>query len=142
MGVIDNMLACDIGLRRIGLATQVNGIILPLQPIIRKNRQQASRDLSNLLFKRAISTLVTGIPSGGKAKYQEMQNRIRYFISLLSFDGRVVFVDEDYTSLEALEDIAYLSRESKIQAQKNGQIDSIAACKILQRYVSDLPIQA
>lgn len=132
------MLACDIGLKRIGLAMQVHGIILPLEPIIRRNRQQASQDLSNILLQRNASVLVVGVPSGGKGGHQEMQSRIKHFVGLLSFDGKIVFVDEDYTSLEALENIEYLSKQSKIRAQKNGQIDSLAACKILQRYVNSL----
>lgn len=132
------MLACDIGLKRIGLAMQVHGIILPLEPIIRRNRQQASQDLSTILFQRNASVLVVGVPSGGKGRHQEMQSRIKHFVGLLSFDGKIVFVDEDYTSLEALENIEYLSKQSKIRAQKNGQIDSLAACKILQRYVNGL----
>lgn len=138
MKFVDIMLACDVGLKRIGLATQVNGLVLPLEPIIRRNRQQASWDLSNILSQRNVSILVVGIPSGGKGRHQEMQSRINHFVGLLSFDGQIVFVDEDYTSLEALENIDYLSKQSKIKAQKNGQIDSLAACKILQRYINSL----
>ena len=32
------MIAVDFGLKKIGIAQYINGIILPLAPIIRKNR--------------------------------------------------------------------------------------------------------
>lgn len=126
---------CDVGLKRVGLAICLDKIILPLEPILRKNRNQASSDLRDFLIKREIKTLVVGLPSGGSAGYEDTQNRIRHFIELVKFQGEIVFVNEDYSSLEALEDISYMGRKSKQQAQKNGKLDSIAACKILQRYL-------
>lgn len=59
------ILACDVGLKRIGLAHIVQGIILPLKPIMRRNRNQAATELAELLGQRGVETLIVGMPSGG-----------------------------------------------------------------------------
>ncbi|MGN8530362.1 Holliday junction resolvase RuvX, partial [Helicobacter pylori] len=51
------ILACDVGLKRIGIAMLLNGVILPLEAILRHNRNQASRDLSDLLREKNIQVL-------------------------------------------------------------------------------------
>ena len=125
------VIGCDVGLKRIGIAQKIQNIILPLAPIIRKNRNQAARDLSTLLYEKGACVLVVGIPYGLK----DMQKRIRHFISLIDFSGQIVYINENLTSLEALDDLRHLRTKSKIKAQKNGIIDSLAACKILERYI-------
>ena len=59
------ILACDVGLKRIGLAHIVQGIILPLKPIIRRNRNQAATELAELLAQMGVERLIIGLPSGG-----------------------------------------------------------------------------
>ena len=130
-----HILACDVGLKRIGLATLTQDIIFPLTPIIRTNRNQAAKELSNVLKERDISILVVGMPSGGEAEHNDTQKRIAHFISLLHFEGQVCFVNEDYTSVNALESTLYMKRRNRAKAQKDGRIDSLSACEILQRYM-------
>ncbi|WP_104748854.1 Holliday junction resolvase RuvX [Helicobacter cetorum] len=129
------ILACDVGLKRIGLAILLEGIILPLEPILRKNRNQASRDLSNLLREKGVTTLVVGKPS---ESYVDTNIRIKHFIALLDFKGEIVFINEDGSSIEAYEDLEYLGRKNKQTAQKDGRLDSLSACRILERYVKQL----
>lgn len=128
------IIGCDIGLKRIGLAKICNGIILPLAPLLRKNRNQAAQELSKLLIEQNPITLVVGMPS----QNLEMQKRIKHFISLVAFDGQIIYINEDNTSLEALESLCHFSRGNKINAQKNGKLDSLAACKILERYIANI----
>lgn len=134
----DNILACDVGLKRIGLAQCIQGIVLPLPAILRKNRRQASDELRALLAQRDISVLVVGLPSGGQAHYEDTIARIRHFVGLVGFGGEVVYVDEDYTSQEALENLNHLGRQSRALAQKDGRLDSLSACYILERYLRSL----
>lgn len=134
----NNILACDVGLKRIGLAQYTQSIILPIEPILRKNRNQASLALSALLSQKCINTLVVGLPNGGEAHYEDTRTRIRHFIHLIHFGGEIVYINEDYTSQEALQDLAYLGRESRALAQKNGRLDSLSACYILERYIATL----
>lgn len=125
-------IACiDIGLKRIGVAFCFEkDIIIPHNAIIRKNRKQASNDLSDLLENWDIDTLVVGYPQSGKSA-DEMQRRIRHFVSLIKYKGDIFYVDEYGTSMEAKE-----KTKGIIKHKKDGKIDSIAATIILQRYLN------
>ena len=130
-----DLLACDIGLKRIGVAIYSNGIILPLEPILRKNRNQASQALKHLLKSKSISTLIVGMPQSEDGSEHEMQRRIRHFISLVEFDGEVVYVDESFTSAEAQERLMALGKKERSEKIKNGELDSLSAMIILDRFL-------
>lgn len=118
----------DIGLKRIGLATSLlNSIVTPQDAILRKNRNQAARDTDNFLKEWEIDTLIVGFPSSS----DDMQKRIKHFISLLEFDKEICFVEENMSSIEAEESI-----KGEMKYKRDGRIDSIAAKIILERYLS------
>ncbi|BCZ17347.1 Holliday junction resolvase-like protein RuvX [Helicobacter sp. NHP19-003] len=124
------ILACDIGLKRIGLAISVQGIILPLEPILRLNRKQASQELQALLDEKKPSCLVVGLPP---ENYTDTRKRILHFVGLLNFTP-IVFVNEGNTSCDALEYTHHLKAQKRQNARKDGTLDSLAACEILKRY--------
>lgn len=132
------ILACDVGLKRIGLAHIVQGIILPLEPIIRRNRDQAATELAELLAQMGVERLIIGLPSGGLGGDTSTQERIKHFVGLLTFGGEVVYVDEDFTSTHALESLHHAKRESRQAYRKNGVLDSLSACEILRRYLGQM----
>ena len=124
--------ALDIGLKRIGLALCLDqNVILPQEAIIRKNRDQAAKDVDSFLDEWKIELVVVGLPQSGSSK-DEMQRRIKHFISLLNFDKRVEFIDEYGSSYEAKEMV-----KGKIKQKRDGRIDSLAAKIILERYLSN-----
>lgn len=125
------MIICaDIGLKRIGVAFSPDGSLsLPLNAIIRKNRDQAAHELSCVLKEKSARTLVVGLPIGG-ASEDEMRRRIAHFVSLLDFDGEVVYEDEFGSSKEALG----LGVE-KLTKTKDGKLDSLSAKVILDRWL-------
>ncbi len=125
------ILACDVGLKRIGIAALLNGVILPLKAILRHNKNQASRDLSDLLREKNIQVLVVGKPN---ESYADTNARIEYFIKLLDFKGEIVFINEDRSSIEAYENLEHLGKKNKRLAIKDGRLDSLSACRILERY--------
>ncbi len=141
----------DFGLKRLGVAKVVQNIIVPLAPIMRKNRNQASRDLHKLLLEHENDmskiTLVVGMPrdlgiesdldteSSGAERHEVMQKRITHFLSLIDFSGQVVYVDESYSSREADERLLDRGYNKRKNARKNGVLDSISACVILERYL-------
>ncbi|GAA8005103.1 Holliday junction resolvase RuvX [Helicobacter pylori] len=125
------ILACDVGLKRIGIAVLLNGVILPLEAILRRNRNQASRDLSDLLREKNIQVLVVGKPN---ESYADTNARIEHFIKLVDFKGEIVFINEDRSSIEAYENLEHLGRKNKRLAIKDGRLDSLSACRILERY--------
>ncbi len=122
--------ALDIGLKRIGVAISPDGrSALPQNAILRKNRNQAARDVKRFLEEWEIETLVVGIPVGGNAE-EEMRRRIEHFVSLLAPDIPVVYQDEQGSSYEAKERTAGQFRHTK-----DGKLDSVAAQIILERYL-------
>lgn len=130
------ILACDIGLKRIGLATLIQGVILPLSPIIRKNRNQASNSLSQILKEREVDLLVVGIPNLDEEETHEMERRIRHFVSLVEFDGEIIYINEALSSKIAQESLLELGKKERKEKIKNGELDSLSAMEILERYLS------
>jgi len=120
----------DVGLKRIGVAISVGlGICSPQSAILRKNRDQAARDVDIFLEEWEIDTLVVGFPSASI----DMQNRIKHFIGLLNFKKEIVFQEENMSSIEAEE-----LTKGIIKHHKDGKIDSIAAKIILERYLQTI----
>ncbi|MEE3743781.1 Holliday junction resolvase RuvX [Campylobacter porcelli] len=121
------IVAIDVGLRRIGVAISLEGkIAIPSTPILRKNRNQAARDVSDMLKEKGAKNLVVGLPKGGSSE-AEMERRIKHFISLLEFDGEICYQDESYSSVEASE---------LVSNKRDGKFDSIAAMIILERFLN------
>ncbi len=124
------MIACiDIGLKRIGVAFCFGSVVSPQNAILRKNRNQAARDVSDLLKEYEVKKLVVGYPLSGES-CEEMQRRIKHFVSLLEFENEVIFTDEYGSSFEAKEQM-----KGVIRQKRDGKIDSMAACVILKRYL-------
>ena len=120
----------DVGLKRIGTAICLDGkIVLPQNAILRKNRNQAARDVKAFLEEWEIEKLVVGLPKGGSSE-EEMERRIRHFVGLLELDIPVVYQDEQGSSFEAQELTA-----GQFRHKKDGRVDSIAAKIILERYL-------
>lgn len=121
--------AIDVGLKRIGVAVSDGKVIFPQNAILRKNRNQAARDVDAFLKEWKVKYLVVGLPKGG-ASEAEMERRIRHFVSLLSFSGEVAYQDEYGTSAEAKERM-----QGVVRQKRDGKVDSIAAQIILERYL-------
>ncbi len=123
--------AIDVGLKRIGVAISLDGkTALPQPPILRKNRDQAAFDVDRFLAAWSIDTLIVGLPIGGDSE-EEMGRRIRHFVTLLTFDGPILFVDEAGSSVEAAQKMRGIARQ-----RRDGKLDSIAAALILERYLA------
>ena len=126
------IVALDIGLKRIGVAISPNNkTTLPSTPILRKNRNQAAREVSEFLKQNGAKILVVGIPKGGGSE-EEMSRRIKHFVNLVEFSGEIKFIDESFSSVEANDLRNFSTRK------KDGKFDSLAAMIILQRYLNEL----
>jgi len=121
----------DVGLKRIGLAICLDGnIVFPQDAILRKNRNQASREVRAFLEEWSIELLVVGLPKGGSSE-EEMERRIKHFVSLLELkDIKVEYQDEQGSSIEAKE-----LTQGVFRHKRDGKIDSIAAKIILERWL-------
>lgn len=120
-----------MGLKRIGVAICLdNKIVLPQNAILRKNRNQAARDIKIFLKDWEIERVVVGVPLEGNSS-EEMSRRIKHFVSLLELDDiEIVYQDEQNSSNEAKERTSGVFKHSK-----DGRIDSMAAVIILERHL-------
>ncbi len=124
---MERIIGIDVGLKRIGLAFSNGSVVVPLKAVIRKNRNQAANDTMKIINEYKANTLVVGLPMTN----EEMQRRIKHFISLLDYKGKIVFVDESYTSTEVEEEI-----KGVIKHKKDGRIDSLVAKKLIENYLN------
>ncbi|MEA1983112.1 MAG: Holliday junction resolvase RuvX [Campylobacterota bacterium] len=123
-------IAIDLGLKRIGLAYSAHkDIVTPLPAIIRKNRNQASSEVREVIKEWEVDAVVIGIPLGGSSE-DEMRRRIAHFMNLVAFDGELFYQDEAGSSLEAENMI-----KGEMKYIRDGRIDSISAMIILERYL-------
>ena len=124
--------ALDVGLRRIGTAISPDGrTVLPQPAIERRGRRQAAREVEAFLKEWEVETLVVGLPRGGSSE-EEMERRIRHFVSLLELPegSKVLYQDEAGSSEEAKE-----RTRGVIRQKRDGRIDSLAAQIILERWL-------
>ncbi len=120
----------DVGLKRIGVAICLDGnIVMPQNAILRKNRNQAARDVNAFLKEWEIEKLIVGLPKDAESS-EEMERRIKHFVSLLDLDIAVVYQDEQSSSIEAKELTMGIFKH-----KKDGKLDSIAAKIILERWL-------
>ncbi len=120
----------DVGLKRIGVAICLDeSIVIPQNAILRKNRNQAARDVNTFLKEWEIEKLIVGLPKDAKSA-EEMERRIKHFVSLLELDIPVAYQDEQSSSIEAKE-----LTMGVFKHKKDGKIDSIAAKIILERWL-------
>ena len=126
---MEKIVAIDVGLKRIGVAfTPNSSVVVPLSAIIRKNRNQAAREVDDTLKEYKADILIVGLPMTN----EEMQKRIKHFVSLLKFNGKMEFVDESYTSAVVEEEI-----KGKIKYKRDGRIDSLVAKMLLERFLKN-----
>lgn len=120
----------DVGLKRIGTAICLDGkIVMPQNAILRQNRNQAARNVKAFLEEWEIEKLIVGLPKGGSSQ-EEMERRIRHFVSLLALSIPVAYQDEQGSSYEARE-----LTMGTFKHKKDGRLDSMAAKIILERYL-------
>ncbi len=120
----------DVGLKRIGIAISLDGkIVLPQNAILRKNRNQAAHDVKAFLTEWEIDTLIVGLPKDGSSS-EEMERRIKHFVSLMKLEIEVAYQDEQGSSFEARE-----MTRGDFKHKKDGRLDSVAAKIILERYL-------
>ena len=120
----------DVGLKRIGVAICLDeSIVIPQNAILRKNRNQAARDVNTFLKEWEIEKLIVGLPKDA-TNSEEMERRIKHFVSLLELNIPVAYQDEQSSSIEAKE-----LTQGVFKHKKDGKIDSIAAKIILERWL-------
>ena len=121
----------DVGLKRIGVAVCLDGsVVIPQNAILRKNRNQAAKDVKAFLDEWEIEKLIVGLPKDAENS-EEMERRIKHFVTLLDLQIEVDYQDEQSSSVEAKELTMGLFKH-----KKDGRLDSVAAKIILERWLA------
>lgn len=132
-----NYLGIDYGERRVGLAVASSefGIAFARKAIDQKSENLMEK-LSALLKTERIDALVVGMPNRPDGGRDGKNVVVEKFVKELSraFPQVEIFTqDEAYSSVQAQEKTAYLSKKRKMK--EKGIIDSEAAAIILQRFL-------
>ena len=135
-GSIVNIIALDIGDKRIGVAcTDPLGVMaLPLETYNRKNTETDVNYLASLAESRGAEIIVCGLPLNFDGSESSQTEKTRRFVSLLSEKTEIpiVFQDERFTTLEARR----LLLEADMRRDKRKTvIDKVAASYILEGYL-------
>ena len=128
-----NILSLDVGEARIGVAIgyEETKNCFPLQAI---KKSEADIKIKNIINEKQISLLVVGLPLDEDNNETTTSQKIRLFANKLSNENKinVVFVDEYYSSQEAIERLNLKGKDQKIR--NSGIVDSVSATIILERY--------
>lgn len=121
-----NVLGIDYGLKRIGLAISVDGIISPLEVIL--NNEITFTKIQEIIKDYQVKKIYVGISDGNVAnKTLEFVKDLGGMINL-----PIETVEEAVSTIEA--DAIYLSNKNKKRDYKKN-IDSVAAAVILRRVI-------
>ncbi len=121
-----NFLAIDYGLKRIGLAVSIIGIITPIPAI--KNNEQVFEVLKRIIAEYDVKGVYVGVSEG------EVATASKLFAEKLStmLQLSVETIEEAVSTIEA--DEIYKKNKKKKKDYKTS-IDSVAAAVILRRAI-------
>lgn len=132
-------LAIDYGLRRIGVAGSVGGVLAePLCVVVNKGEKNNLRSIGNLIVQYKAGVIVMGVPLDRDGAETPMSQSIRVFGEKLgdSSGVEVIFVNERYSSKDAEEHIRINLGITKPERIKE-LVDKMAAAMVLQLYLDN-----
>jgi putative Holliday junction resolvase len=128
-----NFLAFDVGDKRIGLALVLKGsfIVKPLNflPL----NSEFDQKLKEIITSYEIERLVVGLPRNQEGQLTQQSQKVKRFVQdhLQVYGLKIDYQDESLTSVLAADNLRF-------KQIKKGQIDSEAACLILEDYINNL----
>ncbi len=130
MAVKKNILALDVGDRRVGVALADSQIKIAVPYGYLERSDKIIQQITELMLDHDIDTLVIGYPrnqSGEATKQTESVEQFAKELAEIEIDADLVFQDESLSSVEA---------ERRLGRVKDkGEIDAEAASIILQDYL-------
>lgn len=136
--MINNLsaLALDIGLARIGLATNPSGVRIAQPQGYVANTNDVVTVIAERIDQDHISDLVVGLPRGLQGQDTAQTQYVHDFVSKMKqkISIPIHLQDEALTSVKAEEEL-----KSRGTPFEKGDIDSLAATYILQDYLDELP---
>lgn len=125
------ILAIDLGKKRVGLAISHGVVAAPVGFFDYENREEFFRSMHKIINEQLVGLIVIGLPldSKGQDTQQSMWVRSQSQEIANKTNLPIKFVEESYTSVEAVENL------NKIK--EKGEIDAASAVQILERYLQE-----
>ncbi len=136
------LLGLDVGEKRIGVALSEGGILArPLTVIHRRTRVEDFATIADLVRQHQVERVVVGLPTSTEGEVGAQARRVKRFSRDLArtLPAPLVFVDESYTTVEALDIMTTAGQSRK---KRRERVDAVAAAVILQAYLSPEEPQA
>ena len=129
----NNILALDVGEKRIGLAVvqKNNFIVKPLNYL--DNDDFLKHHLKQIIQNKEINVLVVGLPRNMSGQLTKQSQKVKEFVNqhLRPLNLKIVYQDESLTSVLAEQNLSF-------QVKSKGGVDSESACLILEDYINSL----
>jgi putative Holliday junction resolvase len=132
------ILGVDHGDRRIGLAISdpIPMIATPFKTLVVVNQDQVLSELTQIIDKYNIISVVIGLPLGMKGQETKQTLHVKKFGTTLEANGiDVIYEDERLSSLSAKKIL--IEKNTSVRENK-GLIDQTAATVILQQYLDKI----
>lgn len=128
-----NILALDVGEKRIGLAMADTAVRIAVPFGWLENSDSILTDIAEVLLRHDIRTIVVGYPRNQSGEATKQTAYVEHFveeIADLDIDAEIVYQDESLTSVQAEERLGN-------RMKHKGEIDAEAASIILQDYLEE-----
>ncbi len=124
-----NEIAVDYGRNRTGFAICLAGIVLPLTPLTETTWNGIAGRLKHIQKENGTGTIILGHPLTAAGKPTELSDEVEKLSDYLENIGFVVELVRETCSTAETEG------EARVNRQRDGKIDSLAAMIILKRYL-------
>jgi putative holliday junction resolvase len=134
-GNLGATLGLDVGEKRIGVALSEGGVLArPLTVLHRRTRVDDFAAIAEIVRVHQIQRVVVGLPTSTEGEIGPQARRVKRFARELAriLPAPVVFVDESYTTVDALDVMATTGQSGK---KRRERVDEVAAAFILQAYL-------
>ena len=127
-----NLIALDVGEKRIGIAVADTGIRIAIPYDTVEVDGEEVRKIAELMVRNNTDTLVVGYPRTSQGEATTQTEYVEDFCEPLKEFASIVYQDESLTSVEAEKRLSARSRN-----YTKGDIDAEAAAIILQDYIEE-----
>lgn len=132
------LMGVDFGLKRVGTAvSDPFHITVSPKKVFDFSDKRFYQNISNFINNENIGAIVVGVPLTDKNKNEIIIDEIRAFSKKINdLTGKDVFyVDESYTSKDAVKTMIEIGKKKKFRATK-GETDKVSAALILREFFS------
>ncbi len=127
-----NLIALDVGERRIGVAVADTGIRIAVPYDTLDVDGEEVRKVAELMVRNKTDTLIVGYPRNQQGEATKQTEYVENFCESLKEFATIVYQDESLTSVEAERRL-----EARGKRYSKGDIDAEAAAIILQDYIEE-----